>query len=162
MLQEKIAGLNGIGTHLQIITDFISFYETQANASYDPACASFLKNVADKKSIQLIVIERMLRTRGIEILPANGRLDWKNTSPALTLSERSLEDVFNFVSKQSLNHMKSLWFLSMENRAVGPVFKAMFDLEEDFLLFAECDYLHHLSESAHAGVRRPRQAVSLN
>ena len=147
MLQEKITELSSLKTHLRKIRDLISFYETQAKASFDPVCGSFLKNIADKKSIQLIIIERMLRKGGIEMIPAAGSDERKNLFPALTLSEGCLEDIFNFVSKQSLNDLKSLWFLSMENRRMGPIFKAMFELEEDFLLFVENDYLHHLAES---------------
>ena len=158
MLQEKMMHLNSIQTHLQKIKDLISFYETQAKASHDPVCGSFLKNVADKKSIQLIIIERILRKRGIELPPLERSDKRKNMFPALTLSERSLEDIFNFVSKLSLNYLKSFCFLSMEIKTIVPIFKAMFELEEDFLIFIEGDYLHHLSESTlKAGFQQSQQ-----
>jgi hypothetical protein len=147
MLQEKIIQLNCITPLLQKNEDLISFYETQAKAADDSLCASFLKNVADKKSIQLIILEKMLRNRGMEIVPLTGNDRRKSDYSTLKLFEKNLEDIFNFISKQSLNDLKSLWFFSMENRETERFFKAMFELEEDFLVFVECDYLHHLSES---------------
>jgi hypothetical protein len=147
VVQEKIIQLNCIAPLLQKNEDLISFYETQAKAAEDPICASFLKNVADKKSIQLIFLEKMLRNRGMEIVPLPGGKQRKSNYSTLKLFEKNLEDIFNFISKQSLNDLKSLWFFSMENREAELFFKAMFELEEDFLVFVECDYLHHLAES---------------
>jgi hypothetical protein len=158
MLQEKIIQLNCIAPLLQKNEDLISFYETQAKAADDPICASFLKNIADKKSIQLIFLEKMLRNRGMEIVPISGSEQRKGDYSTLKLFEKNLEDIFNFISKQSLNDLKSLWFFSMENREAELFFKAMFELEEDFLVFVECDYLHHLAEStARADLQQSQQ-----
>jgi hypothetical protein len=148
MLREKIIQLSNLQIHLCKMKDLVSFYETQAHVSHDPLFGSFLKNVADKKSIQLIIIERMLRNRGIEMLPLESAEPRKQSFSPANLSETSLEDIFNFITTQSLNCLKSLWFSSMENQPMSPVFKAMFALEEDFLIFVENDFLHHLSQSA--------------
>jgi hypothetical protein len=147
MLPEKMMQINTIQSHLQKIEDLISFYETQAAVSGDAVCGSFLKNVADKKSIQLIILERMLRKRGIEIFPLKRSSARKNGFSAVRLSQASLEDIYEFISKQSLNDFKALMFLSLENLNAKPIYKAMGSLEEDFLNFVQCDYLHHLSAS---------------
>ena len=104
----------------------------------------------------------MLRNRGMEIVPLAGNERRKSDYSTLRFFEKNLEDIFNFISKQSLNDLKSLWFFSMENRETEPFFKAMFELEEDFLVFVECDYLHHLAEStARADLQLPRRENAL-
>jgi hypothetical protein len=147
MVKQKITLLNRIQNHLQKLEFLISFYERQAADSGDLVCGSFLKNVADKKSIQLIVVERMLRKRGITIFPLSSAEANKNTFSSMHLSQARLEDIFDFISKQSLNDLKNLLFLSMEDNETRQLFNTMSELEEDFLIFVECDYIHHLAQS---------------
>jgi hypothetical protein len=158
-MKEKIKLLNRIQTHLRKLEFLVSFYETQASTCGDPACGAFLKNVADKKSIQLIVVERMLGKRGIEIFPLKGEEAWETSFASVRLSQARLEDIYDFVSKQSLNDLKNLLFLSLDDHATRPVFNAMSELEEDFLIFVECDYIHQLSKNALRG--SPAQAPLL-
>jgi hypothetical protein len=152
MVQKKILQLNNIQTHVRKIADLISFYETQAKASDDTICGSFLKNIADKKSIQLIIIEKIMRKRGVEILPFERNNRNKNYFSVENFSQTSLEDLYDFISKQSLKDMKELFFLSQENPVMRPVLMAMGELEEDFLLFVEGDFLRHLSETGRRSV----------
>ena len=139
--------MNRIKSLLQKIEDLIAFYEKQAKATHNDVYASFLKNVADKKNIQLVILERMLRNQGMEIVPLLRNKSRAAAFSAPKLFEKSLEDMFNFISKQSLNDLKSLSFYSMENREARQLYKAMFELEEDYLVFVEHDYLHHLFQS---------------
>jgi hypothetical protein len=162
MVQEKVIYINRIKSILKKIEDLISFYEKQSIAANDAACASFLKNVADKKSIQLTILERMMRKQGIEIISLKENERRETSFYGTKLFEKSIEDIFNFISKQSLNDLKALSFFSMENRYARQLFKTMFELEEDFLVFVECDYLHHLAQStARADFQRsqPEKAI---
>jgi|WetSurMetagenome_2_1015567.scaffolds.fasta_scaffold145385_2 hypothetical protein len=148
MVKQKMRLLNRIQTHLQKLEFLISFYEQQAADSGDLVCGSFLKNVADKKSLQLIVTERMLSKHGIAIFPLSSEEAIKNNVSSMHLSQARLEDIYDFISKQSLNDLKNLLFLSLEDQETRPVFNTMSELEEDFLIFVECDYIHHLAQSS--------------
>jgi hypothetical protein len=162
MVQDKVVYINRIKSVIQKMEGLISFYEKQSKATDDAVCASFLKNVADKKCIQLVILERMLRNQGMEIVPLKGNEPHESDVSGHGLFEKNLEEIFNFISKQSLNDLKALSFFSMENRFARQLFKAMFELEEDFLVFVECDYLHHLAQStAQADFKRsqPEKAI---
>ena len=162
MIQEQIIHIGRIKSILHKIEALISFYDKQSRRTNDSVCASYLKNVADKKSLQLAILERVLRNQGLEIVPLKGNRKHEPAFCASRLFEKSLEDIFNFISKQSLNDLKSLSFFSMENRHARQLFKVMFELEEDFLVFVECDYLHHLAQStAHSDFQRsqPEKAI---
>ncbi len=145
--------INRIQENVQRIADLVLFYETQSKESSDPVCASFLKNIADKKRIQLIVIERMVNHQGITILLTNNTLFTENSFSIAKLSEKSFEEIYYFICKQALYDLKLFTFLSIENHDLKPIFQAMFDLEEDFLGFVEADYLHQLSGCAEQNIR---------
>jgi hypothetical protein len=129
MVQDKVVYINRIKSVIQKMEGLISFYEKQSKATDDAVCASFLKNVADKKCIQLVILERMLRNQGMEIVPLKGNEPHESDVSGHGLFEKNLEEIFNFISKQSLNDLKALSFFSMENRFARQLFKAMFELE---------------------------------
>jgi hypothetical protein len=162
MVHDKVVSINSIQSIVHKMEGLVSFYEQQSKATDDSVCASFLKNVADKKSIQLVILERMLRNQEMEIVPLKGNEKHEAAFSGIRLFDKNLEDVFNFISKQSLNELKTLSFFSMENRLAQQLFKAMFELEEDFLVFVECDYLHHLAQStARADFQRSQPETAI-
>jgi hypothetical protein len=158
MVQKKMIDVNRINSILQKTEDLISFYEKQSKTMYDAVSASFLRNVADKKRIQLAILERMLRSQGMEVIPRYGNESSETVFCGPKLFERSLEDIFNFISKQSLNELRSLSFFSLEIHQAKPLFNAMFELEEDFLVFVEYDYLDHLVQSTAPAISQHPQS----
>jgi hypothetical protein len=64
------------------------------------------------------------------------------------LQDKSLEDIFNFVNSQAIKDLKLYTRLAQEDGSGRRIFRAMADLEEDFLSFIEIDYLNHLSLAA--------------
>ena len=144
MSEKKMGQINVLEANMQKIADVVSFYENQAKRSSDPICGSFLQNAADKKRIQLLILERMAFNRGIEMSPGNNSIE-KSKGIWDSLHEKGLEDIFNFVNKQAIQDLKLYSLLSQEGGISRPIFKTMATMEEDFLSFIETDYLNQLS-----------------
>jgi hypothetical protein len=124
------------------------FYETKARETHDPFCGTFLKNCADKKRTHLSAIEKVAHNHGIEMALSG----LENFAPVDIFidngMETTLDGIFNFISIESLSILKNATFLSMKAGDLKPVFQKIFELEEEFLVFVQEEYLRQLAESA--------------
>ncbi|HEX7511061.1 MAG TPA: hypothetical protein VF335_07165 [Chitinivibrionales bacterium] len=153
MVQEKNWQTNVLLSNLQKIEGLIFIFEKYANLCNDTLCRSFLKNAADKKTIQLIILERIAQDRGIEIVPGSNATIMEDSHHENQVSFYTLEEIFNFLSRQSLRDLKLYTMLAQEPSAYKPIFNTLVELEEDFLIFIETDYINHLT---HAATRNTR------
>jgi len=148
MVRDKIWQANVLLSNLQKIENLISLFEKHAKCSNETVCRSFLQNAADKKNLQLIVLERIVRNRGIEVAPTLKPGEKENSYYVNNVSVDTLEEIFNLLSRQSLRDLKLYSMLALENGNYKPIFKAMEQLEEDYLIFIETDYINHLNHAA--------------
>jgi hypothetical protein len=139
---------NTLKNNLFKIRDIMFFYETMACKTDDPFCKAYLQKCSDKKRSQLIAMEKFAHNHGIELIVSNG----ENPHHAWYLTdlfiEIKLDAIFNFASSESLNILKNTTFLSIKSGTLQPVFQKLFELEEEFLVFVQEEYLRQLTESA--------------
>jgi hypothetical protein len=148
MPQLKIWQENVLSNIMRRILARDYYYSSQATRCTDLICASFLAFAASQKKHQISMFQKMA---GLYITDffAKSIIENRNHLDGVdNLSDKTLEELFNYVNKLSIRDLKMYIFLSHENKKSESIVSAFIDLEEDFLARIESGYLKHLSLEA--------------
>jgi transcriptional regulator with XRE-family HTH domain len=104
--------------------------------------------VASQKKRQIPILQEMAKIYGVDIL-TKSNIENRDIMDLLdNLSDKTLEQLFDYVINLSFRDLKMYSFLSNENKESSSIFIALIDLEEDFIANIESGYLNHLSIGA--------------
>lgn len=124
------------------------YYSRQAAICADSACASFLIYVASQKIRQMTILKEMTETYGIDIFAKSIIRNQENTDFIENLSDKTLDELFDFVKEKSASDLKMYSVLSNKSNESKSIFLALVDLEEDFISNIESFYVNHLTFGA--------------
>jgi hypothetical protein len=161
MPQLKIWQANVLSNIMQRVWSLAYYYSRQATKCTDLTCTSFLVYVAYQKARQIAMLQERAGIYEMDIFTKSkiGNQDLGDVSE--NLSDKSLDELFNYIKKLSVRDLKMYTFLSQEDKKFKSILFALIGFEKNFMANIKSGYLNQVSTSV-AGENKTLEVESGN